>query len=191
MPLSDCVVAVIRTLYPPSQGEEALHPRIILWISDHLWNTSALWSFRSPSGTSRELSDSHDICYSQQLLLCDSKTTPFFVISYPKLCFRVVLNHFQRLRVLPFDPQWNFTSILISGFFSNFFKKIFFRSIKKSWKSWKIENFQNLKNRNFRSNFFLKKLEQNPDINIEVKFHGGSNGSTLSLWKWFQNHSKA
>ena len=34
-----------------------------------------------------------------------------------------------------------------------------------------------------RKNIFLKKLKKNPDINIEVKFHCGSNGSTPSLWK--------
>ena len=36
-------------------------------------------------------------------------------------------NHFQRLRVLLFDAQWNFTSILISGFFPTFSKKQFLR----------------------------------------------------------------
>ena len=41
-----------------------------------------------------------------------------------------------------------------------------------------------------RKNIF-EEVEKNPDINIEVKFHCGSNGSTLSLWKWFQNHYNA
>ena len=143
-------------------------------------------------------------------------------------------KHFQRLRVLPFDPQWKFTSILMFEFFSNFFKKhIFDLDQKKSWKKiWKIENLQNFKNRffeilkfqifqNFRffenfknrekmkfrnfeksifwnfeifrffrffSTFFLidekyffEKVLKNPDINIEVQFHCGSNGSTQSL----------
>ena len=34
--------------------------------------------------------------------------------------------------------------------------------------------------------YFLKKLEKNPDINIEVEIHCGSNGSTPSLYKPLQ-----
>ena len=33
-------------------------------------------------------------------------------------CFRAV---FRSWGVLPFDPHWNFTSVLMSGFFPNFF----------------------------------------------------------------------
>ena len=41
---------------------------------------------------------------------------------------------FQRLRVLPFDSQWNFTSILMSGFFSNFFKNIMsYSDLRSTW----------------------------------------------------------
>ena len=128
------------------------------------------------------------------------------------------------LRVLPFDPQWNFTSILMSGFFFQLFFKIFFRSIQKYlitflvnfWKSDKISwislrfsivTIGNLKEiheilldfRKFPQNlikyfwidrfFFGKvenvfgKVEKISNINIEEKYHCGSNGSTLSLWK--------
>ena len=33
---------------------------------------------------------------------------------------------------------------------------------------------------------FFEEVEKNPDINIEVKFHCGSNGSSPSLWKPLQ-----
>ena len=59
--------------------------------------------------------------------------------------FWVYWTIFQRLRVLPFDPQCNFTSILMSGFLFNFFlidrKNIFDRPKKKFSKKsekWKI-----------------------------------------------------
>ena len=38
-----------------------------------------------------------------------------------------------------------------------------------------------------RKNIFWRSWEKNPDINIEVKFHCGSNGSTPSLWKPLQS----
>ena len=38
---------------------------------------------------------------------------------------------------------------------------------------------------------FFEKIVKNRDIHIEVKFYCESNGSTLNLWKWFINHSKA
>ena len=45
------------------------------------------------------------------------------------------MSGFQRLGVLPFDPQWNFTSILMSGFFSSTSSKnIFSIDPKKSLK---------------------------------------------------------
>ena len=53
----------------------------------------------------------------------------------------------------------------------------------------KIENFslfRKFPNFFFDRKYFLKKLKKNPDINIEVKFHCGSNGSTPSLWKPLQ-----
>ena len=102
-------------------------------------------------------------------------------------------------------------------FFSTSSKNIFSIDQKKSHrKKWKFHNFKKSKifkektqilkfsifeilkmfdfwdffNYFFARSPFLKKLEKNSEINIEVKFHCGSNGSTLSLWKCFQNHSK-
>ena len=48
----------------------------------------------------------------------------------------------------PFDPQWNFTSILMSGFFFNFFKNIFSIDQKKVIEK-KMKFFKFSKNRKF------------------------------------------
>ena len=80
--------------------------------------------------------------------------------------------------------------------FSKFQKSIFWKSQKIIiWKFWKIEREKKRKFSKFRffqifpqlffsvENIFWKSWGKNPDINIEVNFHCGSNRSTLSLWE--------
>ena len=60
-----------------------------------------------------------------------SKTMHFFIISYPKLCFRVVLEPFPEAESAPIRSAVKFYFDIDIRKISNFFKKYFFRSIKK------------------------------------------------------------
>ena len=94
------------------------------------------------------------------------------------------------VEIFSFQDFWDFRffEILRIFDFSDFFFKFWiFRFLR-------FENFEE-QNRSkkvfFDRPIFFEKVGKNPDTNIEVKFHCGSNGSTLSLWKWFQNHYNA
>ena len=74
--------------------------------------------------------------------------------------FRFFSRFSKKLKIFKENLSWKFSIFEKFHFFEKF--RIFFWSIEK---------------------IFLKKLKKNPDINIEVKFHCGSNGGTPSLWK--------
>ena len=64
----------------------------------------------------------------QRICEIESQILGFVLLFHKKIYFFQggVRNDFQRLGVLSFDPQANFASILMSGFFSNFSKKYVF-----------------------------------------------------------------
>ena len=96
------------------------------------------------------------------------KVSFFFVRRYfwGSFRFRASGSAFQKLRVLPFDPQLNFASILMSGFLFKFSKKYFFGRSKNIFRFffWNFRKsqknyFQHFKNfRFFRWKFWKCKF---------------------------------
>ena len=86
----------------------------------------------------------------------EDKFTPFLDIGVTLLQLSEFIEPFSEAESAPIRSAVKFYFDIDVRIFFQLLQKIFFRSIKK-------------------------KLNKNQDINIEVKLHCGSNGSTLSL----------
>ena len=126
------------------------------------------------------------------------------LISYPELRFRVVyrcwdcshsirsenlsrswcpdfFNFFKTYFLDRFKNGFFFKSKILTKFLKeNFHRKLFGRIFENSLKK---SNFLKKTFLDRSKKYFYKKLRIFSNIKIETKFHSGSNGTTLSIWK--------
>ena len=83
-----------------------------------------------------------------------SKTMPFFIISYPKLCFRVVLEPFPEAGSASSRSAVKLYFYIDIRVFSNFSKNIFSIDQKKSSKKMKIFKISKIENFQRKNQYF-------------------------------------
>ena len=157
-------------------------------------NTMNIWTNRWTTERSQKVGGIESSIFTKKKSICQNYTLEWFSEA-GSASIRSAVKFYVILDVRIFFQllQKNIFSIDQKKF-RKFSKKWKFSKFSKNRKSsnkksrdflWKCSTFSKISKLFFWSieKIFLKKLKKNPDINIEVKFHCGSNGSTPSLWK--------